>query len=82
MAASIHPVGVGHILQTDWCPSRNRQIWLRTRRAKIFTAGIWLIFRGKKYLRNAGVEQIGHLWMGTVAAIASSGKPCLDNGAR
>jgi hypothetical protein len=29
------------------------------------TAGIWLIFRGLNFSRNADIGQIGHLWMGT-----------------
>jgi hypothetical protein len=29
------------------------------------TAGIWLIFRGLNFSRNADIAQIGHLWMGT-----------------
>jgi hypothetical protein len=30
------------------------------------TAGIWLIFRGLNFSRNADIGQIGHLWMGTI----------------
>jgi hypothetical protein len=32
---------------------------------KNLTAGIWLIFRGLNFSRNADIGQIGHLWMGT-----------------
>jgi len=35
-------------------------------RAKNFTAGIWLIFRGLNFSRNADIGQIGHLWMDTI----------------
>jgi hypothetical protein len=47
------------------CPSRNRQIWSRSRRAKNLTAGICLIFPGLNFSRNTDIGQIGHLWMGT-----------------
>jgi hypothetical protein len=52
----------------------NRQIWLRSRRAKNLSAGapqevplgyIWSIFRGINFENNADIGQIGHLWMGT-----------------
>jgi hypothetical protein len=32
---------------------------------KNLTAGIWLIFRGLNFSRNADIGQIGHFWMGT-----------------
>jgi hypothetical protein len=47
----------------DYCPARNRQMWLRSRRAKNLIAGIWVIFRGFNFSRNADIGQIGHLWM-------------------
>jgi hypothetical protein len=34
--------------------------------AKNLTTGIWLIFRGLNFSRNADIGQIGHLWMGTM----------------
>ena len=46
-------------------PSRNRQIWLRSRCRENSTAGIGLIFRGLNVALNADISQIGHLWMGT-----------------
>jgi hypothetical protein len=51
--------------ENNSCPSRNRQIWSRSRRAENLTAGIWSIFRGLNFPRNADIGQIGHLWMGT-----------------
>ena len=54
------------------CPSRNRQIWSRSRRAKNITAGIWLIFRGLYFEYNADIGQIGHLWMDTRLAIQAT----------
>jgi hypothetical protein len=42
------------------------KIWSRSRRAKNLTTGIWLIFRGLNFSRNADIGQIGHLWMGTI----------------
>jgi hypothetical protein len=41
-------------------------IWSRYgTRTKNLTAGIWLIFRGLNFSRNADIGQISHLWMGT-----------------
>jgi len=56
---------IGFKYDDSECPSRNRQIWSRSRRAKNLTAGIGLIFRGLYFSRNADTGQIGHLWMGT-----------------
>jgi hypothetical protein len=38
----------------------------RSRRTKNLTGGIWLIFRGLNFSRNADIGQISHFWMGTI----------------
>jgi hypothetical protein len=61
-------MGYGQInllFTVNLCPSRNRIIWSRSRRAENLTAGIWLIFRGLNFSCNADIGQISHFWMGT-----------------
>ena len=62
------------------CPSRNRTICSRSRRVENLTAGIWLIFRGLNFPRNADIGQIGHFWMGTNLLIAEMGPRFLQQG--
>jgi hypothetical protein len=49
----VHPEMDGHQLVLS-------QICSRSRCAKNLTAGIWLIFRGLNFSRNADIGQIGH----------------------
>jgi hypothetical protein len=56
---SVHP-------EMDWHQQVPAQIGSRYRtRTKNSTAGIWLIFRGLNFSRNADIGQISHFWMGT-----------------
>jgi hypothetical protein len=61
----VPPPDVGIGSRITQCPSTNRQIGSRSRRAENLTASLWLIFRGLNFSRNTDIGPIGHLWTGT-----------------
>jgi hypothetical protein len=49
------------------CPSRNGIFSLSSRRAKILTTGIYLIFRGLKFSPNTEIGENSHFRMDTIS---------------